>query len=334
MTATRESIVKCSAQFIGNAAIEPVGLLPTDMLSSRTLSKLLPLCTLLLSACSALSFGIANLPARFAHAERIANVPFGPQRWQQADVYRPPRAAGPLPVIVFWYGGSWVEGNKEEYRFVGTALASLGCVVVLPNYRLYPQVKFPTFLEDGAAAVAWVQSHAAQYGGDAHRIVLMGHSAGAHMAAMLAIDHAYLRRAGVDTRNIVGLIGLSGPYELAPDTPTLNAIFAAPYTARDWQVLPFVSADAPPTLLIQGADDNVVRASNTQHLAQALRRARVPVEVKIYPNRGHGDTVAALAWAVRFRSPTLKDIDAFMHSLKAPPCPRPAGRAACDAPAH
>jgi acetyl esterase/lipase len=285
------------------------------MLSPRAILKLLPLCTLLLSACSAVSFGIANLPTHFAPGERIANVRFGAQRWQQADIYQPPRAAGPVPVIVFWYGGSWVEGNKDEYRFVGTALASLGYVVVLPNYRVYPQVKFPAFLDDSATAVAWVQSHAADYGGDAHRIVLMGHSAGAHMAAMLTINHEYLHRAGVDTRNIVGLIGLSGPYELAPNTPTLNAIFAAPYTAHDWQVLPFVSADAPPTLLIQGGDDKVVWPSNSLQLAEALRQVNVPVELRIYPDRGHGDTVAALAWAVRFRSPTLKDIDAFMHAL-------------------
>jgi acetyl esterase/lipase len=289
------------------------------MLSSRTFAKLLPLCTLLLSACSAISFTIANLPTHFARVERIANVHFGSQAWQRADIYRPPRVQGPMPVIVFWYGGSWTEGNKEEYRFVGTALAGLGFMVVLPDYRLYPQVKFPTFLDDGAAAVAWVQAHAADYGGDGHRIVLMGHSAGAHMAAMLAIDHEYLRRAGVDTHNVVGLIGLSGPYELAPNTPTLNTIFAAPYTAHDWQVLPFVTADAPPTLLIQGAGDNVVAGSNTEHLAQALRHVDVPVEVKIYPDRGHGDTVAALAWVLRFRSPTLTDVDRFMHSLKNSP---------------
>jgi len=286
------------------------------MLTPRKIVKLLPLCTLLLSACSAVSFGIANLPTHFAHCERIANVRFGAQRWQQADIYKPPHAAAAVPVIVFWYGGSWVEGNKDEYRFVGTALASLGYVVVLPSYRVYPQVKFPTFLDDSATAVAFVQSHATDYGGDPHRIVLMGHSAGAHMAAMLAINHEYLHRAGVDTHNIVGLIGLSGPYELAPNTPTLNAIFAAPYTAHEWQVLPFVCADAPPTLLIHGGADKVVWPSNSLHLAQALRQVNVPVELRLYPDRGHGDTVAALAWAVRFRSPTLKDVDTFMRGLK------------------
>jgi len=285
------------------------------LVAKRVSWILLSLATLLLSACSAVSFGIANFPARFAHSERTANVLFGPAGWQRVDVYQPQHTAGPVPVIVFWYGGGWTAGDKDEYRFVGTALASLGFVAVLPDYRVYPEVKFPAFLDDAAAAVAWTQSHSAQFGGDPHRIVLMGHSAGAHMAAMLAINPEYLRRAGVDTHNVVGLIGLSGPYELAPNTPTLNAIFAAPYTPHDWQVLPFVSSDDPPTLLVHGASDSLVWVSNSLHLADALRQKNVPVQLDVYPNRGHGDTVAALSWAARFRSPTLDDIDRFMHTL-------------------
>lgn len=120
--------------------------------------------TLLLAACSAVSFGVANVPARFSAVERTAAVSFGPARWQRADVYQPPHAPAAVPVIVFWYGGAWTEGNKNEYRFVGAALASLGFVAVLPDYRVYPQVKFPVFLDDAAAAVAWVQSYAAQFG--------------------------------------------------------------------------------------------------------------------------------------------------------------------------
>jgi acetyl esterase/lipase len=285
------------------------------MISLRSGSVCLACCGLLMSACSTVSFGLANLPARLARSERTADVSFGPASWQRADVYRPPHTSGPVPVIVFWYGGSWSEGNKDEYRFVGTALASLGYVAVLPDYRLYPQVKFPQFLDDAAQAVAWVQAHAGEYGGDAHRIVLMGHSAGAHMAAMLALNQEYLKRAGVDTHNIAGLIGLSGPYDLTPDTPTLNAIFAAPYTPQDWQVLPHVSAAAPPALLIHGGNDKVVWTSNTEHLGNALRQLAVPVTVRIYPDRGHADTVASLSWVARFRAPTLADIARFMHSL-------------------
>jgi acetyl esterase/lipase len=271
--------------------------------------------TLLLSACSTLSFGIANLPARFARSHRDADVRFGPQDWQKLDIYRPAHPPGAAPVIVFWYGGSWTQGDKEDYRFVGAALAGLGYVVVLPEYRLYPQVRFPQFLDDAAEAVAWVERHAADYGGDPHRIVLMGHSAGAHMAAMLAMNDTYLRRAGADPADISGLIGLSGPYQLTPNDATLNAIFTAPYTPHDWQVLPFVSARAPPTLLIHGAADKVVWPRNSERLAAALAAAGVPVVLRIYPGRAHAATVAALTWVLRWRSPTLADIGKFMQTL-------------------
>jgi acetyl esterase/lipase len=201
---------------------------------------------------------------------------------------------------------------------VGAALAGLGYVVVIPDYRLYPQVRFPTFLDDAAQAVAWVERQAANYGGDPHRIVLLGHSAGAHMAAMLALNPVYLRGAGADPGDIRGLIGLSGPYELTPNDATLNAIFAAPYTPHDWQVLPYVSAAAPPALLIHGGADEVVWPRNSEQLAAALRARGVPVTLKIYPGRGHAATVAALSWVLRWRSPTLKDIGAFMQTLPGP----------------
>jgi acetyl esterase/lipase len=288
------------------------------MRSARPCCLLLLAGTLLLTACSSLSFGIANLPAHFARSHREAGVSFGPAGWQKLDVYRPAHAATPVPVIVFWYGGSWTQGTRADYRFVGAALAGLGYVVVIPDYRLYPQVRFPTFLDDAAQAVAWVERQAANYGGDPHRIVLLGHSAGAHMAAMLALNPVYLRGAGADPGDIRGLIGLSGPYELTPNDATLNAIFAAPYTPYDWQVLPYVSAAAPPALLIHGGADEVVWPRNSEQLAAALRARGVPVTLKIYPGRGHAATVAALSWVLRWRSPTLKDIGAFMQTLPGP----------------
>ena len=285
----------------------------------RRLHSLLLLAgTLLLSACSTLSFGIANFPARFARSHREAGVAFGMQEWQRLDLYRPAHAAAPVPVIVFWYGGSWTQGRRQDYRFVGAALAGLGYLVVIPDYRHYPQVRFPTFLADAADAVAWVERNAARYGGDPHRIVLMGHSAGAHMAAMIALNPAYLRAAGADLKDIRGLIGLSGPYELTPNDATLNAIFAAPYTPRDWQVLRFVTPGAPASLLIHGAADEVVWPRNSERLAAALRAVGAPVTLKIYPGRGHAATVAALSWVLRWRCPTLEDIRAFMQALPGP----------------
>jgi acetyl esterase/lipase len=277
----------------------------------------LTLASLSVSACSTLSFGVVNLPAHFSASRRTADIAFGSAPWQRLDVYQPARlsATAAVPVIVFWYGGGWTQGSKDNYRFVGDALAGLGYVAVLPRYRLYPQVRFPQFLQDGAQAVAWIERHVRELGGDPHRIVLMGHSAGAWQAAMLAINQRYLQQEGADPSDVVGLIGLSGPYELRPNSATLDAIFSAPYAPHDWQVLPYVSAASPPALLIQGGADSVVAPSNTERLAEALRARSVPVQVRIYPNRHHADTVAALSRLLRWRAPTLQDIAEFMRSL-------------------
>ena len=123
-----------------------------------------------------------------------------------------------------------------------------------PTTALYPAVKFPDFLDDAARAVAWAQQHATDYGADPHRIVLLGHSAGAHMAAMLSVEPKYLLAAGVQPADIAGFVALSGPHDLRPDTSRLNSIFAAPYTSQDWQVVARVRGDAPPALLLHGAD--------------------------------------------------------------------------------
>jgi acetyl esterase/lipase len=218
-------------------------------------------------------------------------------------------------VIIFWHGGGWVDGNKTFYRFVGAALAQLGYVTILPNYRVYPQVRFPAFLDDAARAVLWVEQHAADYGGDSHRIVLMGHSAGAHMAAMLAVNHSYLLHAGARTQDIIGLIGLSGPYDLKPNTDVLNTIFSAPYSPKDWQVLPYVRSDAPPALLVHGGGDNLVSPNNTIDMAAVLQAHGVHVETRLYPGRSHADTVAALSVPARGRAPVLKDVADFMQQL-------------------
>jgi acetyl esterase/lipase len=276
--------------------------------------------TWMLSGCTTIAFGVANLPTHFSGIKRDAGISYGADPRQRLDVYRPAAPAAPAtaadarPVIVFWYGGSWDDGKRQDYRFVGVALARLGYLTVIPDYRLYPQVRFPLFLDDGAQAVAWVQQHAAEYGGDPKRLVLMGHSAGAHMAAMLALNRHYLDAAGADPKRIIALIGLSGPYGLTPNTPTLNDIFRAPFTPHDWQVLPYASSQAPPTLLLHGGADRLVWVSNTEDLAAALRAQGAAVETRIYPDRGHIDLLAAISLPGRRRAPVLADIATFLRT--------------------
>lgn len=280
----------------------------------------------MLAGCSFVEFGVANAPDAFAGVRRHRDIAYGTDRRQQLDVYVPGAVApgvGPLgvttpglPVVVFFYGGSWVTGSKAEYRFVGTALAEQGFVAVLPDYRLYPQVTFPAFDDDGAAAVAWVEKHAREFGGDPGNIVLMGHSAGGEIAAMLALHHSVLRKAAADPACISGMVGLSGTYVLEPDSAELRATFPAPYTEADWQPVRFVDRQAPPTLLLHGLADKEVYPREAEELRDALARDQVRVQLILYPKRGHGATVASFAPIAHwFTPPSLHDSVTFIRSL-------------------
>ena len=273
---------------------------------------------LLLVGCSSTQFLVANAPTEFDRVARHADLPYGQDPRQRLDVYSP-RQAQNRPVVVFWYGGSWVKGKKSDYRFVGTTLAEHGIVAVLPDYRLYPQVSFPAFDEDGARAVAWVEQHVQEFGGDPHRIVLMGHSAGGHTAAFLAFNHEFLRNFAADPNSIVGLVGLSGTYVLVPETPTERATFPPPYTEADWQPIRFVDAHSPPTLLLHGADDQEVLPQEAIELRDAMLRDHLRVELDLYPHRGHGDTVASFAPVTRWRTPALQDTLTFINSVTGGP---------------
>jgi acetyl esterase/lipase len=269
---------------------------------------------LLLSGCSTTGFLFANAPTSFDRVDRHGDLPYGQGPRQHLDVYSPRQALN-RPVVIFWYGGSWVKGRKSQYRFVGTTLAERGFVAVIPDYRLYPQVHFPAFDEDDARAVAWVEHHAQEFGGDPHHILLMGHSAGGHTAAFLAFNHEFLRSFGADPHDIVGLIGLSGTYVLVPESDEERATFPSPYTEKDWQPIRFVDADAPPTLLLHGMDDKEVLPQEAIDLRDVMLRDRLRVELHLYPHRGHGDTVASFAPVTRWRTPALKETLEFIGSV-------------------
>lgn len=289
-------------------------------LNRATLQRLAAIATLAaVTGCSSLAFTVANTASLSASYERSADHAYGTDPRQMLDVYMPAKAADqpPRPIIVFWYGGSWTSGQRGSYLFVGAALADRGYVVVIPDYRLYPDAKFPLFIEDGVQALQWVRQHARQFGGDPDRIVLMGHSAGGHQAAFLAYDRQRLVKAGVDPASIVGLVGLSGPYALDPNSRVLNAIFAAPYTHADWQPVRLVTPSAPPTLLVHGTADSVVSISHAEQLRQTLASANVRVETKFYPGKSHVDTVAGFAIPTRGRTPVLEDSLAFIESVTA-----------------
>jgi acetyl esterase/lipase len=270
--------------------------------------------TLLLAGCSRLGFFAANAPAVFGPHRRHADIAYGPHPRQRLDVYVPEHAAAaPRPVILFWHGGRWRYGDKSDYRFVGAALAEAGYVAVVANYRLYPQVKMPGFMSDAAQAALWADAHARDYDGDRHDLFLMGHSAGAHLAALLALDTRYFAATGLPAPHIAGVIGLSGPYDFLPLLePDVQDMFGPPELYAQSQPINFVRADAPPMLLVQGLQDDTVKPQNSLNLAAALRALGVPVTLKLYPKVSHSDTIAALTTLLRSRAPTLRDISAFV----------------------
>ncbi len=238
-------------------------------------------------------------------------IVYGPEPRHRLDVYAPAPGRRPAPVIVFLYGGGWTDGSRALYRFVGGALAGAGAVVVIPDYRLYPAVRFPSFLQDCALATAWAARHAAEHGG-AGPPFLMGHSAGAYNAAMLGLDPQWLAAAGLDRRRLRGVIGLAGPYDFLPlDTDQLRDIFGPP-PREHTQPVNFVDAAAPPFFLAAGTADRTVQPRNTESLATRLRAAGRPVAERIYPGVNHVEIIGAIAAPLRFLAPTWQDTRGFV----------------------
>jgi acetyl esterase/lipase len=273
----------------------------------------------MLAGCSRVEFLAANVPAAFGAYRRHADLSYGDDPQHRLDVYVPDEApANPRPLVVFWHGGRWCFGDKADYRFVGAALAELGYVAVLPNYRHYPEVKMPGFMDDAARASLWAAAHAGEFGADP-KVYLMGHSAGAHMAVLVTLDRRYFAATGEAAPAIAGVIGLSGPYDFLPLTESdVQDMFGPPQIYPDSQPINFVRADAPPMLLVHGLQDDTVWPKNSRNLATALNASGVPATLKLYSKLGHADTVAALSRPARGRAPTLADIAEFVRQRQPP----------------
>lgn len=252
-------------------------------------------------------------PARLA----VSGASFGVDPRLKLDVWVPRniRPGERLPVVVFFYGGGWVAGERGDYGFAGRALAARGFIAVVPDYRLVPHVRFPAFVEDGAEAVRWVRDNIAEHGGDPQRIALSGHSAGAYIAAMLALDPTYLKRAGVDPRSVKAAALLSGPYDFYPFTEQRSRAALGQWPRPlETQPVHFARKGAPPMLLMTGTADTVVRARNSQRLAARLREEGATAELKLYPGKSHIDTIKSLSPLFRGSTPALADMVAFLNA--------------------
>jgi len=269
----------------------------------------------LAAACSPL--GVLNtLGPRDRGVSRIArDIAYGDDPRQRFDLYGPAWRPGQptLPVIVFFYGGGWDSGSRALYGWAAQALAARGFVVALPDYRVVPQVVFPVFIEDAAAATAKAAEVVGRYGGDPKRLGVAGHSAGAHLAMMIALDRRYMAAAG-QPGLIKAAAGLSGPYEFLPFNvaSSINAFGRAPDPTLT-QPVTFVRADAPPLWLGHGTDDVVVHDEDTIILNERMHAVGGRCEAKLYPGLNHADTIATFSPLFRKKAPVLNDLSAFFH---------------------
>jgi acetyl esterase/lipase len=243
------------------------------------------------------------------------NVAYGSDARQKLDVYRPKKSASGK-VVIFFYGGSWRTGSKTDYRFVAEALTSRGFIAVLPDYRVYPEVTFPKFVEDGASSVRWVQDNISKFGGDTNQIYLMGHSAGSHIAALLTLDAHYLKDVGLNQNVIRATAGLSGPYDFIPnpwDRPVFGLATNDTYINPQIEPIHFVDGKEPPMLLVQGLCDKIVAPSNATNLAARIRESGGQVQTIFYPGRGHKTVALALASKFHWLAPVLDDVTDYFN---------------------
>ncbi|MBC7718813.1 MAG: alpha/beta hydrolase [Chitinophagaceae bacterium] len=284
-------------------------------LPRRSLLAMLPA---LLTACSAVDVLNATVPSdTYQHANDLS---YGPEPRQLLDVYQPKaaadNAAAAPPLVVFFYGGSWSNGERADYRFVGEALASQGMVVVVADYRLSPGVRYPVFVQDSALVMRWAFDNAARFGADPARVFVMGHSAGAYNAAMLALDARWLGAVGLSPARLAGWMGLAGPYDFLPivDRKTQVA-FSWPNTPADSQPLVHASSASPPALLLAAVQDTVVNPQrSTVAMAARLTQAGVRVDTALFEGVGHVTLVAAMASVLRSRAPVLERVTAFVQA--------------------
>jgi len=272
-----------------------------------------------LTACAPLS-SLNALVESDSH--EMTTAAYGTGTRQKLDVYVPLVATGQVrptegwPLVVFFYGGSWKHGERAHYRFVGEALAARGIVAVIPDYRLYPEVRYPDFLKDNAAATAWALRAALRLGADPKQVFVMGHSAGGYNAAMMALDARWLGAESILPTQLAGWIGLAGPYDFLPiENPDVKPVFLHPDTPPESEPIRHVSASVPRAFLAAARDDDLINPErNTKQMASKLKQTGIPVTLQIYPRTSHTTLIGAFAFPLRFLAPVLDDVVEFVKA--------------------
>ena len=266
----------------------------------------------MLGGCADVFFAVVDSAADTRNVTEKRGIVFDANYALALDAYVPRNVAN-APVVVFFYGGSWEGGKRRWYRYVGDALASHGVLVLIPDYRKFPDVHFPAFMHDAANAVAWARQHAAEFGGDPNRLFVMGHSAGGQIAALLAADKRYLNAVNLQPRDLAGMIGLAGAYAFLPFVEDEPEIFGDTAQGRyDSQPINFIDGDEPPMLLLQGTDDDEVSPNNAESMTERAHAMGGVAQLTLYPGVEHSSIMLAFARERTARAPVLADTLAFI----------------------
>jgi acetyl esterase/lipase len=276
------------------------------------------LSSIITTACTEAAFGVANIPVKLSDIEIKKNIKYGDDRLQNLDIYLPPKLTSKkLPVVVFIHGGRWTFGNKKQYAFIGNSLAQNGYITVLINHRKYPEVKFPTFVEDGAQAVAWVYNNIEKHGGDKNHLFISGHSSGAHIGSLISVDPRYLKKHNLTPDIISGFAGLAGPYDFIPEAEDLKDMFGPPSKYPQMQVSTFISKDHPPFLMQWGKADTTVIYRNIQMVEDAAKdKSSKNINIIGYTDMDHVDLIKNFAWVNMGDKIVMKDMIQFFQEIQ------------------
>lgn len=286
---------------------------PTSALSRRTVLHGLTVVSAatLIGGCSRV---LNNVAAIGTDVKLTSDLAYGPHERHRFDLYMPEGADEQTPLILFLYGGSWKWGSRARYGFVGYSLAERGFAVAVADYRLYPEVKFPTFNYDAARALSWLQNNRRALGFAPGSVHLVGHSAGAHIAALVAMDPSYLKKWGSHPDEIASVVGLAGPYSMHPSKIDFIAdIFPPAAEEAVARPVEFVDAKAPPMLLLHGLSDGLVSPKNTENLRDAMVQAGGRATAVTYEKLGHKEIILALTSPFQGLAPVLEDVASFIN---------------------
>ncbi|MAQ71233.1 MAG: thioesterase [Alphaproteobacteria bacterium] len=278
----------------------------------KTLFSLLAV--LFMTACTKATFSVINIPTSLNNKIEVANAVYDQKNNLSLSVYQSKsQIKKPQEVVIFFHGGRWETGSREDYKFIGYKLAEEGFLVVIPDYRKYPDVKFPAFVEDAAQAIAWVDDNIMNTNAfQGESLTVMGHSSGAHIGALALADASYLAKLDKAPSVVDKFIGLAGPYSFTPEADDLKDMFGPAYNYPNMQVTTFIDGFEPHMYLLHGDADETVEAYNYQKLEQAITAKGGKVTVKVYKDIDHTDILKPFTW-VGGDAEILNDVKDFVR---------------------